>query len=271
MDFYVLAKQCSPQLEKEVVAAISHTESTYNPFAIGVVGGAVRQPTNYRDAVLTVRQLQKDSRNFSVGITQVNKSNFARYGLNESNMFDPCTNIRAGASIFKSCLDEANAKFGSKYSYDGKLRLAASCYYSGNFTTGFKRDFPNQPPYVDKFYNNLLVYRGIRKTPTYQVMSPGATAPLTQQPTTANSPSQVVATQKPIVNPEYQAIVDAIRLQNQGEQDNNEVAVSQPLAADKITDSFNEAEKSKTWTGDVFAAPSNDLFSKQSKNLNRGV
>ncbi|EXS50732.1 hypothetical protein J659_4127 [Acinetobacter baumannii 1406589] len=33
---------------------------------------------------------------------------------------------------------------------------AFSCYYSGNFKTGFKQDFPNQPPYVTKIVNRLI-------------------------------------------------------------------------------------------------------------------
>ena len=161
MSFYALAQQCSPHFEeKQVMAAVADTESKFNPFAIGVVGGYVRQPTNREQAIMTVRELQKNGRNFSVGIVQVNQSNFARYGLNESNMFDLCTNLRVGSSIFRNCFDMATKRFASQYSYDGRLRLAASCYYSGNFKTGFKADFKGQPPYVVKFYNNLSKYRG---------------------------------------------------------------------------------------------------------------
>lgn len=161
MNFYALVQQCTNHFEeKQVTAAITDTESTFNPFAIGVVGGAVKQPQDLQTAIMTVRALKKAGRNFSVGLMQVNQSNFAKYGLTEATMFDPCNNINAGMSIFRNCFDAANRKFGNKYSYDAKLRLAASCYYSGNFKTGFKADFAGQPPYVVKFYNNLAKHRG---------------------------------------------------------------------------------------------------------------
>lgn len=159
MDFYALVQQCSPHINPKVAAAIVHTESRFNPFAIGVVGGAVKQPTNINTAVQAVRELSKAGANYSVGIAQINQSNFAKYGLNESNMFDPCSNLRVGASIFNDCLNLA-AKTYPKTTYDGKLRLAASCYYSGNFKGGFRQDFAGQPPYVAKFYKHLNLYRG---------------------------------------------------------------------------------------------------------------
>ena len=162
MDFYALAQQCSQHnVENVVMAAIVDVESSYNPYAIGVVGGAIRQPRSLSEAVAAVRRLQTHGYNYSVGLAQVNKINFRTYGLNESNMFDPCTNIRAGSHIYKMCYDRANRVYGNGYSHDGKLRLAASCYYSGNFRTGFIADFKGQLPYVDKFYNALVKYRGV--------------------------------------------------------------------------------------------------------------
>lgn len=159
LEFYALAAQCAPSVEPQVTAGVVRTESSFNPFAIGVVGGAIKQPRNLREAQAAVRKLQAQGKNFSVGLSQVNKINFKAYGLNINNMFDPCTNLRAGSKIFKTCFDRADRKYGNKYSYDGKIRLAASCYYSGNFRTGFKVDFKGQPPYVDKVYNNIQYFR----------------------------------------------------------------------------------------------------------------
>lgn len=161
MDFFALAQQCSSNnVENVVMTAIVDVESKFNPFAIGVVDGYINQPKTYAEAVRAVRQLQAEGRNFSVGLAQVNKINFRTYGLTESNMFDPCTNLRAGSHIFRLCYDRAHKQYGNKHSHDGKLRLAASCYYSGNFKTGFKIDFKGQPPYVEKFYSNLQKWRG---------------------------------------------------------------------------------------------------------------
>lgn len=244
MDFYALAQQCSPQIEKEVAAAISHTESTFNLFAIGLVGGSVRQPKTYADAIYTVRSLRANGRNFSVGLTQINQSNFSRYGLNESNMFDPCTNLKVSASIYKSCFDKAEKLYGNKYSYDGKLRLAASCYYSGNFTTGFKVDFPGQPPYVTKFYNKLLAYRSNRST---QMVRGSEKVQQTQ-------PIQPIKRLDPTVSKEYDKILKAINLQKQNLSTQSTVVTQTVVETDDETTVSN---------GDLFAKPSEDIFRKQ--------
>lgn len=215
MNFYALAQQCTNHFEeKQVVIAIADTESSFNPFAIGLVGGAVKQPRNLQEAISTVRALQKAGRNYSVGLMQVNQSNFTKFGLTEANMFDPCNNIYAGASIFRNCFDKATKQFGSKYSYDAKLRLAASCYYSGNFKTGFRQDFIGQPPYVVKFYNNLAKYRG-QSLP--RQVSPSQPQPVLQQQPVE---PMVTAQQSPISN-EYTSLLKAINEQKKAVQSAN--------------------------------------------------
>lgn len=255
MDIYALAQQCSPHIqEKQVVAAIVHTESKYNPYAIGVVGTSIRQPRNLTEAILAVRALRKNGNDFSVGLAQVNQSNFAKYGLNESNMFDPCSNIKAGMSIYKWCFDEAGRRFGSQYSYDGKLRLAASCYYSGNFKTGFTADFPNQPPYVTKFYTKLQEYRGANRNRS----APIVIQPVVPIPTTPQAPMQATAQSANNEKAEYEAIVNAIKLQNtQLTTKDNEPKQTEP--------SLDTTEKTeRKFNGDLFATPMNqDVFSKR--------
>lgn len=251
MDIYALAQQCSPQLERQVVASIAHTESKFNTYAIGVVGGWVKPAKTLTEAIMQVRELRKAGRDFSVGLSQVNQSNFAKYGLTEATMFDPCTNLKAGGMIFKSCLDEANRKYGKAYSYDGKLRLAASCYYSGNFTTGFKADFPNQPPYVTKFYTKLLEYRGAAK------QLPNIVAP--------TAPAQLILT-SPFSQPsqksiEYNAIVKAIQLQKSQLAENE--AKDKPVETKIINETSAEVESEPNFNGDVFATPKKDVFSKR--------
>jgi type IV secretion system protein VirB1 len=67
---------------REVMQHVVRVESSRNPFAIGVVGGyLVRQPKNLEEALATVRQLKEEGYNFSVGISQVNRYNLAKYDL----------------------------------------------------------------------------------------------------------------------------------------------------------------------------------------------
>lgn len=110
------------------------TESGFNPYAIGVVGGhLVRQPRDRAEAVATAKALEAQGINFSMGLGQVNKGNLARYGLTYETAFDPCENLRAGSAILHDCYQRAAAAMGQG---TPALRAAISCYYSGNFTRG---------------------------------------------------------------------------------------------------------------------------------------
>lgn len=45
LDFMVLAQQCAPTVAPQTMAAVVQVESSFNPYAIGVVGGRLqRQP-----------------------------------------------------------------------------------------------------------------------------------------------------------------------------------------------------------------------------------
>ncbi|MBR2252722.1 MAG: transglycosylase SLT domain-containing protein [Neisseriaceae bacterium] len=73
-----------------------------------------------------------------MGVAQVNRTNFKRYGLSEKNMFDTCDNLNAGAKILQDCFKQHQ-----------DWQKAYSCYYSGNAVTGFKHG------YVAKVVSNL--------------------------------------------------------------------------------------------------------------------
>lgn len=119
---------------------VMQVESSRNQFAIGVVGGYLaRQPRNMEEALAAVQLLRQEGYNFSVGIAQVNRYNLAPYGLNTyAEAFDVCANLLAGSRILRECYDRAQ-DWGKAF----------SCYYSGNFVTGFKHG------YVQKIYASM--------------------------------------------------------------------------------------------------------------------
>lgn len=159
LPFADLIKQCSVSVPADVMGAILLTESAKNPYAIGVVKGYVKQPKSRNEAIKTAYQLQEQGKNFSMGLVQINKHNLKNYGLNFESVFDPCLNIKAGSLILLDCYNRARKKSSS---INQSWEKAFSCYYSGNFSTGFKRDFANQPPYVTKVVNNLIQLQGGR-------------------------------------------------------------------------------------------------------------
>ena len=116
-----------------VMQPLVAVESSGNPHAIGVVGGSLqRQPESLAEAVATARMLDRLGRNFSVGLAQVNRRNLAAQGLDSwEKAFDPCLNLQAGARILAQCRQRAGGDWGK----------ALSCYYSGNFHTGFRQGY----------------------------------------------------------------------------------------------------------------------------------
>src|SRR5260370_34410587 len=104
LDFNTLAQQCAPNVYPTTLQAVVRTESGFNPYAIGVVGGHLaRQPRKRAEAVATAKALDAQGINFSMGLGQVNKANLARYGLTYDTAFDLCDNLRAGAHILRGC------------------------------------------------------------------------------------------------------------------------------------------------------------------------
>jgi type IV secretion system protein VirB1 len=120
-------------IPKAVMEAIVAVESSRNPYAIGVVGDRlVRQPKTLDEAVVTANKLEELGKNFSVGLAQLNKTNFARFNLKDvAQAFDRCTNLQAGASVLTECYQRSGSSIGK----------ALSCYYSGNFVTGFEHGY----------------------------------------------------------------------------------------------------------------------------------
>ena len=154
MNFNETAKRCAPDVHHDTLQALIRVESLFNPYAIGVVKKKgvpyplKSQPKNLVEAIKTVDYLESQGYNYSMGLGQINKKNFAWLGLNKETVFDPCENLLAASKVLADCF----VRSGS----EGQLALqkAFSCYYSGNFRFGFgNSDFPDQKPYVDKIIN----------------------------------------------------------------------------------------------------------------------
>lgn len=125
----------------EVMQHVVRVESSRNPYAIGVVGGRlVREPRGLAEAVATAKMLEQKGYNFSLGLGQVNRYNLRKYGLASYEMaFDKCPNLIAASKILAECHSRSGADWGKSF----------SCYYSGNFESGFKHG------YVHKIYASM--------------------------------------------------------------------------------------------------------------------
>jgi type IV secretion system protein VirB1 len=136
--FSALVMACAPAVHASTALTLVTVESGFNPHAIGVVGGVLdRQPRNRGEAVATADHLHATGWNFSVGLAQINVRNFERLGLTTATAFDPCQNLRAMQAVLGECFDRSGPGLEPQIA----LRQALSCYYSGNFVTGFRHGY----------------------------------------------------------------------------------------------------------------------------------
>ncbi len=139
LSFAALVAACAPHVALVTAQALVATESSFNPHAIGVVAGALqRQPRNRGEGLATAKRLQADGWNYSVGLAQINARNFQRLGLTTESAFDPCSNLSAMQVVLTDCFERAALKTRDP---QRSLRQALSCYYSGNFVTGFEHGY----------------------------------------------------------------------------------------------------------------------------------
>lgn len=180
---------CQPlAVPVEVMEHVVRVESSFNPWAIGVVGGRLeRQPRSLDEAVATVQVLERQGYDFSVGLAQVNRRNLAAQGLDTWEVaFEPCRNLAAGARILSDCVARAG----------GDLDKGLSCYYSGNFSRGF------QDGYVWKVRRSMLA-AGLQPPGPVAVTTPpsgGSAAPTGPPPPPAG---MAAPAEPPAVDPAF--------------------------------------------------------------------
>lgn len=148
---------------KEVMQHVVRVESSNNPYAIGVVGGRLaRQPKNLPEALATVRMLESRGYNFSLGLAQVNRYNLGKYGIDSyEKAFEVCPNLQTGSRILAECHGRSGGDWGKSF----------SCYYSGNFVTGYRHG------YVSKIFASMRdnsVDDSSHRTDAIQVVGKGS-------------------------------------------------------------------------------------------------
>lgn len=138
-----LVATCAPAVAADTAQALIAVESAGNPFAIGVVGGAlVRQPATLQEALVTAAALEVGGWDYSVGLGQINRRNFKRLGLTPSTALQACSNLAAMQVILGDCFARASRPDGSTLARpQAALRDAFSCYYAGNFATGYRHGY----------------------------------------------------------------------------------------------------------------------------------
>ena len=241
VNFNAAVKQCAKGIDPDTFQAVARTESSFNQFAIGVVKSSLKeQPRNLKDAVAAVKTLRQQGKNFSMGLVQVNVKNMTAYGLTDESIFDICENLRAGGEILKDCFSRA------KGDEQQRLQQALSCYYSGNFRTGFK----SSDNYVKRVVDNA------RLNKDSQVINPPKTTakPKTQQvsvpkiDTSVPVPNVVITKKKapPKANTPKPPVMATVA--NQPPQENKQEIAQATVAQAAVAE--KQAPKKREW--DIF-------------------
>lgn len=150
-----LINQCAPNVSPDTMNALIMTESGANPYVIANVSdGVSKYFKDEKGAIGYAEKLTTENKNFSAGLTQIYSKNFPSLNLTYKTVFDPCTNIKAGAAVLTD--NYLKQKEGTDYQ---KILRALSLYYSGNELTGFKKEKKfNNTSYLERITRNANSY-----------------------------------------------------------------------------------------------------------------
>lgn len=144
--FLALAAQCAPNVDPDTLARIVKTESGFNPYAIAVVEPPDSiQAKSLNEALAVIANLQKRGLNYSIGLGQINKSNFG--SLTAKEVLDPCQNLKLAQKVLQDCYNRAMQETTDQ---QAALLRSFSCYYSNNFIRGFMPEKYDGKSYVQR-------------------------------------------------------------------------------------------------------------------------
>ena len=135
---------CAPNVHPYTIQAIIKVESGGNYLAVNVNkknGVGYPLPTKFKspdEAVSAAKKAISAGHTVDLGAMQINSANLARLGYSVEDMFDPCKNIAAGASILSESYALALPKHGNE---QVALRAALSAYNTGSFSRGFSNGY----------------------------------------------------------------------------------------------------------------------------------
>jgi type IV secretion system protein VirB1 len=171
---------CAPNVAPITLQAIARVESRDNPLAIHVNGMSVQPPPAHSAQYAAHVAETYIARGYSVdiGLMQVNSRHLAVLGVTVEQILDPCTNIRAAATILTADYAAAARTRGDGQS---ALQLALSAYDTGNFYRGFANG------YVTRYYGPGGVPILTGATRATAVTRPAAPPPPPSNPYTAGT------------------------------------------------------------------------------------
>ena len=167
---------CAPDVAPQTVQEIIRVESGGNPLAININGATLARPAIVMaDAVKLASSAMAAGYTVDLGLMQVNSANLSKLGYTVEQMFDPCTNLKAGAAILTANYGRAVERHGPGQK---ALKAALSAYNTGSFERGFRNG------YVARYYG---------EGPTFAAGAASGDAAVPRQPLPQLAPEAVPA------------------------------------------------------------------------------
>jgi type IV secretion system protein VirB1 len=154
--FQTLAQACAAKVPVSTLEAIARTESALYPYALSINRphqlarrqgwnrGTItleRQPTSREEAVAWTKWLLAQGITVSIGLLQVNSEHAALLHVTPEQLFDPCTNLRAGAALLSATYSATARIQGEGFA---ALDSALSYYNTGSPTAGLSNGYVQQ-------------------------------------------------------------------------------------------------------------------------------
>lgn len=158
-----MIQQCAAHVAPATVQAVIRVESAGDPLAVNVngAGGGARHPLTLAEAVRIAHAAIKAGHTVDIGLMQVNSATGEKLGYTVEQLFDPCTNLQAGAAVLRTAYQQAA---GAQGEGQGALQSALSAYNTGSFTNGFSNG------YVGRYYAGAAVPQ-VRAASPYTITS----------------------------------------------------------------------------------------------------
>jgi type IV secretion system protein VirB1 len=154
--FRSVAQSCATNVPVSTLEAIARTESSFHPYALSINRphqlarrqgwnrGTItlqRQPASLEEAIAWTKWLFAHDITVSIGLLQVNSEHAQALHLTVEQLFEPCTNLRAGAALLAATYTAVARAQGEGLP---ALDTALSYYNSGKAGIGLHNGYVSQ-------------------------------------------------------------------------------------------------------------------------------
>lgn len=143
---------CAPNVAPSTIQEIIRVESAGNPLAVNVnrFSGRLPKLRTQKEAVTLTYAAIAAGYTVDMGYMQINSANLKWLGYTVEDMFDPCKNLAAGATILSKAYAEELPKYKNE---QAALVAALSKYNTGNSKGGLRNG------YVARYFERKVIQK----------------------------------------------------------------------------------------------------------------